>query len=90
MTHILVSKLTIIGPRQAIIWTSAGILLIRTLGSIFSEIVSEIHAFSFKKNAFENVVWKLRPFCLGLNVYIMHLVRSKDMSLPPKLLRNCS
>ena len=57
MTHICVSKLTIIGSdnglspdrRQAIIWTNAGILLIRTLGTNFSEILSEIHAFSFKK-----------------------------------------
>ena len=47
MTHICVSKLTIIASdnglspdrRQAIIWTSAGILLIRTLGTNFSEIL---------------------------------------------------
>ena len=32
------------GRRQAIIWTSAEILLIRTLGTPFSEIFSEIHA----------------------------------------------
>ena len=37
------------GRRQAIIWTNAGILLIRTLGTNFSEILSEIHVFSFKK-----------------------------------------
>ena len=37
------------GRRQAIIWTSAGILLIRTLGTNFSEILTEIHIFSFKK-----------------------------------------
>ena len=57
MTHIYVSKLTIIGSdnglspdrRQAIILTNAGILLIRTLGTNFSEILNEIHAFSFKK-----------------------------------------
>ena len=57
VTHICVSKLTIIGSdaglspdrRQAIIWTNTGILLIRTLGTNFSEILSEIHAFSFKK-----------------------------------------
>ena len=55
--HICVSKLTIIGSdnglspgrRQAIIWTNAGILLIWTLGTNFSEVSSEIHAFSFKK-----------------------------------------
>ena len=57
MTHMFVSKLTIIGSdkglspgrRQAIVWTSAGILLIRTLGTHISEILSEIHTFLFKK-----------------------------------------
>ena len=55
--HICASKLTIIGPdnglsrcrRQAIIWTNAAILLIRTLGTNVSEIFSEINTFSFKK-----------------------------------------
>ena len=57
MPHRYVSKLSTIdsdnglspGRRQAIIWTNAGILLIRTLGTNFSEILSEIHTFSFKK-----------------------------------------
>ena len=52
-----VSKLTIIasdnglspGRHQAIIWTNAGILLIRTLGRNFSEILGKIHSFSGKK-----------------------------------------
>ena len=47
VTQICVSKLTIIGSdnglssgwRQAIIWTNAGILLIWTLGTDFSEIL---------------------------------------------------
>ena len=51
VTHICVSKLTIIGSdnglsperRQANIWTNAGILLVGTLGTNFSEILSEIH-----------------------------------------------
>ena len=30
--HICIGKLTIIGSDKAIIWTNAGILLIRTLG----------------------------------------------------------
>ena len=55
--HICVSKLTIIGSdngsspgrRQAIISTNAGILLIEPLGTNFSEILSEIQTFSFKK-----------------------------------------
>ena len=57
MTHICVSKLTIIGSDnglspgrlQAIIGTNARILLIRTLGTNFSEILGEIHSFSLKK-----------------------------------------
>ena len=55
VTHICVGKLAIIGSdnglspgrRQAIIWTSAGILWIGRLGTNLSE------------NAFENVVWKM-------------------------------
>ena len=51
VTHICVGNLTIIGSdnglsperRQAIIWTNAGILLIPTLGTNFSEILGEIH-----------------------------------------------
>ena len=57
MTHICISELPIIGSnnglspgrRQAIIWTNAGILLIGPLGTIFSEILIEIHIVSFKK-----------------------------------------
>ena len=57
MMHICISKLTLIGSdkglspgwRQAIIWTNAEILLIGPLGTIFSEIVIEIHSFSFKE-----------------------------------------
>ena len=61
--HICFSKLTIIGSdnglehgrHQAIIWTNAGILLIRTLGTNFSEISSEIFHFHSTKS-----VWKYR------------------------------
>ena len=75
MTHKCVSKLTIIdsdnglspGRRQAIIWTNAGILLIRTTGTNFSEISSEIHTFSFKKMHSKMSSAKWRPFCVGLN-----------------------
>ena len=57
VTHICVSKLTIISldnglspsRRLFIIWTSAGILLIRTLGTNFNEILGEINSFSFSK-----------------------------------------
>ena len=76
MTHICVSKLTIIGSdnglsperRQANIWTNPGILLIGTLGTNLSEILSEIHTFSFKKMHLKTLSAKRQPFCLGLNV----------------------
>ena len=63
VTHICVSKLTIIGSdnglspgrRQAIIWTNAGILLIGSLGTNFSEILVGIQTFSFRK-----CIWKYR------------------------------
>ena len=76
VTHTCVSKLTIIGSdnglspgwRQTIIWTNAGILLIRKFGTNFSEILSEIHTCSFKKMHLKVSAVKWRPFCLGLNV----------------------
>ena len=75
MTHVCVSKLTIIGPdngmspvgRQAIIWTNAGILLIPNLGTNFREISSEIHSFAFKKMHLKMSSAKGRLFSLGLN-----------------------
>ena len=76
VTHICVSKLTIIGSdnglspgrRQAIIWTNAGILLIGTLGTNFSEILIECHSFSFKKMHMNMSSGKWRPSCLSLNM----------------------
>ena len=76
VTHICVSKLNIIGSenglspgrRQAIIWTSAGILLIGPLGTNFNETSIEIHTFSFKKIHLKLSSGKWRPSCLGLNV----------------------
>ena len=73
--QICVSKLTIIGSdnglstgrRQAIIWTNAGILSIRTLGTYFSEILGKIHSFSFKKMHLKMSSAKGRLFSLGLN-----------------------
>ena len=75
VTHICVSKLTIIGSdnglspgrRQAIIWTNAGILLIRTLRTNFSETLGKIHSFSFKKMHLKMSSAKGRLFSLGLN-----------------------
>ena len=76
VTHICVSKLTIIGSdngllpgwHQAIIWISARILLIGPLGTNFSEIYIEILVFSFKKMRLKVSSAKWRPFCLSLNV----------------------
>ena len=76
MTHICVGKLTTIvsdnglSPvrRQAIIGTSAGMLLFGPLGTILSEISIGIQTFSFKKMHLKMSSAKWRPFCLGLNV----------------------
>ena len=78
VTHICVSKLTIIGSdnglppdrRQAIIWTNAGLMLIGPFGTNFGEILIEILTFSFKKMRLKVSSAKRRPFCLGLNVLI--------------------
>ena len=78
VTHICVSKLTIIGSdnglspdrRQAIIRTNAGILLIGPLGINFSEISIKIHIFSFKKMCLKMSSGKWLQFCLGLNMLI--------------------
>ena len=71
MTNVCVSKLTIIGSNNglspAIIRTNAGILLIRTWGINFSEILSQIHTFSFKKMHLKTSSAKLRQFYPGLN-----------------------
>ena len=75
VTYICVSKLTIIGSdnglspdrHPAIIWTNAVILLIRTLGTNFNEILGEIHSFSFSKMHFKMSSAKWRLFGLGLN-----------------------
>ena len=79
-THISVSKLTIIDSdnglspdrRQTIIWTNTGILLIGILGTNFSETLSEIQTFSFKKTYLKMSSGKWRPFCLGFDVLKNH------------------
>ena len=81
MTHICVGNLTIIGSdnglspgrRQALTWTNAGILLIRTLGTNFSEILGEIHSFSFSKMHLKMSSAKWRLFVLGLNELMQNL-----------------
>ena len=100
VTHICVSKLTIIGSdnvlspdrRQAIIWTNAGLLLIGPLRTNFSEILIEILKFSFKKMRLKLSSAKRRPFCLGLNVLNQnhpgdHLYVISPMALANRRLR---
>ena len=85
VTHICLINSTIIGSdnglapsrRQAIIWTNAGILLIRTLGTIFSEISSKIHTLSYSKMHFKMSSAKRRPFCPGLGALIMRVKSNK-------------
>ena len=82
VTHICVSKLTTIGSdnglspgrRQAIIWTNAGILLIRPVGTNFSEILIEIQTVSLKKIRLKMSSAKWCQFRLGLNVLKSHQV----------------
>ena len=81
MTHICVSKLNIIGSdnglspgrHQAIIWTSAGMLLIRTLGTNFSGILSEINLLLFSKIHLKMSSAKLRQCCLGFIILIIDI-----------------
>ena len=69
VTYTCVSKLAIIGSnnglspgrRQAIFWSNAGIVLIGRLGTNCGEILIEVHAVSFKENAFEKLS---RPQCV--------------------------
>ena len=76
VTHICVGNLIIIGSDnglslcrcQAIIWTNAGMLLIRTLGTHFSEMFIKMHTFSCKKMHLKMSSGKCRPFSLGLIV----------------------
>ena len=72
----MISKLTIIGSDsgllpcqcQTIIWTNTGILLIGPLGTNFSDILIEMHTFSFKEMHLKVSSAKWWPFCLGFNV----------------------
>ena len=76
VTHIYVGKLIIIGTdnglspgrRQAIIRTNDGILLIGPLGTNISEILIEIHIFSFGEMHLKMSSAKWRLFRPGLNV----------------------
>ena len=89
MTYICVSDLTSIGSdnglspgrRQAIIRTNAGILLIRPLGTNFSEFLVEILIFLFTKMCLKVSSAKRRPFCLGLNQLTLEICRYTHLAL---------
>ena len=78
VTHISVSKITIIGSDnglspgrcQAIIWTNTGIMLIGPRQTNISEILIEKYTFSFKKMHLTMSSGKWWPVCLGFNVLI--------------------
>ena len=97
VTHICVGKLTIVGSdnglspgrRQAITWTNAGILLNRTLGTNFCEILSEIHTFSLTKNYLKISSAKWRPFYFGLSA-LTHWGRSKTVAISQTFWNACS
>ena len=79
--HICIRKLTTIGSdnslspdwRQAITWTNAKILLIWTLATNYSEILSKICTFSFKKMHLKMSSAKWQLSCLSLNVLKLNL-----------------
>ena len=91
VTHICVSKLTIIGShnglspdrRHAIIWTKAGIL---SSGTNFGEILIEIDVFSFQKMHLKMSSVICRPFCPGRNVLINYPNRCHKGRLPDRIL----
>ena len=88
VTHICARNLTIIGPdnglspgrRQAIIWTTAGVLLIGPWGTNFCEILIDIQTFSFKKMHLRMASAKWHSFCLSLNVLKIFFIRDLTVS----------
>ena len=89
VTQICVFNQAIIAPdnglspsrHQAIIWTNAGMLLIGPLGLNLSEILIEMHTFSFKKMHSKKSFAKCRPLCLGLNVLNLSVISFHDFFL---------
>ena len=81
VTHICVSKITIIGSDnglspdrcQAIIWTNAGLLSIGPLRTYFNENLIKIQQFSLTKMHVKMSSAKWRPSCLGLNVLTLNV-----------------
>ena len=78
------------GQCQGIIWANAGILLIQTLGTNFSEFLKQNSNIFIQENAFERSSVKWRPICLSLNngMLILKLLDSfftKKFTLNSKL-----
>ena len=69
------------GRRQAIIWTSAGILLIWSLGTTCVGILSKIHTFLLKNIHLKISSTKWHPFCLCLNVLIQYIHKHASRKL---------
>ena len=106
VTHIYIGNQTIVasdnglypGRCQAIIWTSAGMLLIWPLGTNFSW---NSHRNSNIFNAFENVVWKMaailsRPQCVKSAKQVRYLYatiyltfETFDLTIGCNLCLNC-
>ena len=90
VTHICVSKLTIIDPdnglspgwRHSIISTNDGILLVGLLETNFSKIWIVSFSFPFKKMHLKISSGKWRPFCLSLNVLIFFCRRAQGCIWP--------
>ena len=90
ITHICVSILTTIGSDkgllparyQAIIWTNTGILLIGLIGTTFSDILIQIHTFSFEK-----MPWKWRLENCGnfvsASICLLHSIKHYECNYLP-------
>ena len=103
VTHMCVSDLPDTGSdnglspsrRQAIIWTNAGLLLIRTLGTNFSEILCEINTFSFNKMCLKISSANWRPFISASMWYLCLTGKPKciymgTMVEMPMIWQNCT
>ena len=71
VTHICISKLTIISSDNGLAPTNAAILLIGPVRTNFREIVIKTQTFSLKKIHVKRLSGKWQPFCLALNVPIV-------------------
>ena len=82
VTHICVSKLTILGSDnglfpgrcQAIIWTNSGIMLMGSLETNFDENLIKIQQFPFNYMHWKMSPGKWRPLRLGLNVLTTKMI----------------